>query len=1361
MSNLSKLSVRTWLGLALVTASVAVGFAPKPAAAAPVLRFSADERGDLVVFGNTLAHDCRAGIPMPVVGAVGTCGTNTADSAVDVFWRADDPLAGQARADNTVLVTQARSSAQLQLPAGASVVYARLYWQGQRATAVPSIVMERPGVFQQTVNADAMRGTFTQPNGNGRTVFSSTADVSTLLQRYGAGSYRLNMVTQDNIVNLNDAATFANWYVVVFYRQNQQPPRSLSLLDGFDTVGAATSQTAVLRNFLVPAGGFDAKLAAVAHDGDFDTVGDALSLNGMALTDALNPANNFFNSTHSYLGAAVTTVGDLPQYDGKVGSLNGLDLDVVDIAPRLKSGDTQATVLASTSGDGYFLSSVVGSVSTFKPIFSDTSKTWKNLTRADGSVRPGDTIEYTVVTHNTGIDTGVDVTVRDTLPAEVTYQAGSISIDGTARTDAAGDDQAETTVVGGRTVVIARLGTGATAALGGAVKVSDPVISVRFRVTVNNNVMGLVSNQAVVSAVGQTAAMQGVLAPARWNSGDGKTPSAPTVFQVGDPTDLAITITDNLSGQVPVPGASVVYTVVIKNNGPRDVTTATFNALIAPLPVGMISWTCMAVGGTCPAAMGVGSVNTNALSLTSGGVTTYLITVPVGMGAMALRNLAATVTIQPPVAIPDILQSNNTASMGLADLAITVTDNLAGRPPVAGSPIVYTVTVQNNGPSGVQDVALSNVLPAGVMGTTWTCAGNLGALCPSASGVGGLPAAGGTLISGSSLVYTVTIPGSGNPPADPTYSVAVAAPSPLTDPMLANNAASTAAADLQVTLTDSLGNVAPQPGSTVSYTLTVTNAGPSSVTGAQLSNTVPKGFSNLSWTCLGMSGAVCPAASGSGAPELGNLALPSSGVLSFIVTGQAPALVELPWSYSVRINPPSLIADPNLANNSASAVVQGSETADLSIRIVRDPAQGVLSPGQLASYSIFVSNAGPQTVTAPTVALTFPANVVFTQEPTGDGWTCSKTGSSYSCTRADIAMGDAPVLVATLQAPASAGVVVAVVGAPRLVDPTPANNLAVADVSSVAVRVADLALRITKSPDPSVLGTETTYNLQLNNKGPDAALAPILTFSIPASSIVTSLPVGDGWSCTRSNQTFTCVRADAPVGDAPSISLALITPAPADGSQNAGAVIGQVSAVQTRDPDLSNNLASVSAGNVTPGAADLSIALSRTPELPGEGELVRYTVLASNKGPGSANNVLVTLQLPAGAELVESSFAGWSCQATLSTWLCTLATLAPGEASPIAITVRLPAVSENDVLTGAGGAVANVQAADNADPNLADNSATLAGTPYKVTGGGFSCTVSSQASSANQLLAALGLLLLGLATHRQRLRRLRADCARL
>lgn len=59
--------------------------------------------------------------------------------------------------------------------------------------------------------------------------------------------------------------------------------------------------------------------------------------------------------------------------------------------------------------------------------------------------------------------------------------------------------------------------------------------------------------------------------------------------------------------------------------------------------------------------MGVCSVKYQRASLTSGGVTTYVITVPVGMGAMALRNLAATVTIQPPVAIPDILQSNNTA----------------------------------------------------------------------------------------------------------------------------------------------------------------------------------------------------------------------------------------------------------------------------------------------------------------------------------------------------------------------------------------------------------------------------------------------------------------------------------------------------------------------------------------------------------------------------------------------------------------------------------------------------------------------------------------------------------------------------
>ena len=103
MKKLTILS--SFAGLAVLAASGVAGAAPK-------LRVQVDQKGDFVLVGNTLGHDCRAIVPAPVVGTVGACGTNTADSAPDVYWRADDPAAGQAVANNTVSMAQARSTAR-------------------------------------------------------------------------------------------------------------------------------------------------------------------------------------------------------------------------------------------------------------------------------------------------------------------------------------------------------------------------------------------------------------------------------------------------------------------------------------------------------------------------------------------------------------------------------------------------------------------------------------------------------------------------------------------------------------------------------------------------------------------------------------------------------------------------------------------------------------------------------------------------------------------------------------------------------------------------------------------------------------------------------------------------------------------------------------------------------------------------------------------------------------------------------------------------------------------------------------------------------------------------------------------------
>ncbi len=95
---------------------------------------------------------------------------------------------------------------------------------------------------------------------------------------------------------------------------------------------------------------------------DLDTGGDqignldGISYKGNVLSNALNPADNFFNGTRSNLGAPVSNAGDLPRLTGGINSNPGLDIDVVDVTPFLSPGDSSTQVNAFTgNNDGYFI----------------------------------------------------------------------------------------------------------------------------------------------------------------------------------------------------------------------------------------------------------------------------------------------------------------------------------------------------------------------------------------------------------------------------------------------------------------------------------------------------------------------------------------------------------------------------------------------------------------------------------------------------------------------------------------------------------------------------------------------------------------------------------------------------------------------------------------------------------------------------------------------------------------------------------------------------------------------------------------------------------------------------------------------
>ncbi len=539
---------RITLGRCLASLGVMAGLvAPSQEAdAAPRLRRQWNLHGDFLIVGNTLVQECRTGAqaaPAPVVGTVGACGNNTGDSAPDVYWRSEEPGAGQALASAAITLAGARSTAVLgtgprvgaELPAGASILHAQLYWAATVAAGIPrrTAILDRPGGFQVAVTA---QDTYTV-NGGGNVYYQCTADVTPTVRQYGPGVYRLSGIDAQPLVDQLIEDTFAGWTLVVVYERALDPVRNVALFDGLEFVQLGGQTQAVLRGFLVPTAGFDAKLGVIAYEGDDGGTGDSLQFQARSaavpttLSNAQNPASNFFNGTRSIFGNPVSLPGDLPQQTGQGRSMSGLDIDIVNITSALQAGDDQATITASSTSDKYAIGAFITSISTLAPDLATSSKAVRNLTlRPGGATFPGDVVEFTLVVTNTGSDEATRVVLTDVLPVGFRYQRDTVEIltgpNAGAKTDRKDIDQVDFDDLA-RTLTV-RIGLGADGVAGGRLPVGQSS-TLRFRAAVAAGTEGqFLVNQASISAEGARGA-----SATSWptDSGDGGLPE-PTLLPV-------------------------------------------------------------------------------------------------------------------------------------------------------------------------------------------------------------------------------------------------------------------------------------------------------------------------------------------------------------------------------------------------------------------------------------------------------------------------------------------------------------------------------------------------------------------------------------------------------------------------------------------------------------------------------------------------------------------------------------------------------------------------------------------------------------------------------------------------------------
>ena len=186
-------------------------------------------------------------------------------------------------------------------------------------------------------------------------------------------------------------------------------------------------------------------------------------------------------------------------------------------------------------------------------------------------------------------------------------------------------------------------------------------------------------------------------------------------------------------------------------------------------------------------------------------------------------------------------------------------------------------------------------------------------------------------------------------------------------------------------------------------------------------------------------------------------------------------------------------------------------------------------------------------------------------------------------------------------------------------DPTPA--LESATVTTTVQAAADVAVVMSESPNPALVGNNLTYLITVDNLGPDAAGNVVATLPVPSGLLFVSATTAAGTVSDASGQV---VANLGNLGANVPVLVTVVLQAQIPGTFTETASVSS----QADDPNTSNNSASVTT-EVDP-ATDLSVQIASTTPVAATGVSFDYVVTATNNGLMAATNVTLTDTLPAG-----------------------------------------------------------------------------------------------------------------------------------
>ncbi|AOR23341.1 DUF7507 domain-containing protein [Clostridium taeniosporum] len=555
----------------------------------------------------------------------------------------------------------------------------------------------------------------------------------------------------------------------------------------------------------------------------------------------------------------------------------------------------------------------------------------------------------------------------------------------------------------------------------------------------------------------------------------------------------------------------------------------------------------------------------------------------------------------------------------VADISVVKTG--APNPVVVGNTLTYTMVVSNLGPSDAQSVSLTDAVPACILNPVYSVNGGTSNPWP----VGGINL--GTIASGATPI-TVTISGTVDPACTESSLVNTATvSSPTPDPDPSNNTSTVTtqvnqSADIKVVKTASPSPVV--AGQTLTYTMVVSNLGPSDAQSVSLTDAVPACILNPVYSVNGGASNPWPV----GGINLGTIAVGATPITVTISGTVDPACAESSLVNTAIVSSPT--PDPDPSNNTSTVTTQVNQSADISV--VKTGSSNPVVAGNILTYTMVVSNLGPSDAQSVSLTDAVPACILNPVYSVNGG--TSNPWPVGGINLGTIASGATPITVTISGTVDPACTESSLVNTATVSSPTPDldPNNNTSTVTTTVNTLADVSVVKTANPINVNRGDVVTYTIVVSNAGPSDAQSVSLADVVPSELLNPEFSINNGvswniWSNPYSIGTLTA-------GTSKTIFIRGTISNTAIGTVNNTATVSS----STPDPNPDNNTSSASievnyADLVAPG----NFVKAVDKQYADIGDEITYTINVTNTGNTIANNVVITDPIPNGTSYVSGS----------------------------------------------------------------------------------------------------------------------------